>query len=205
VVAKRHVQVGEKVAFDSPLVTIVDLTDMELQAAVPAADVPELAIGKAVELTIDGFGDRRFTGRVERINPAAEPGTRAILVYVGIPNPDAALRGGMFATGLIALAASTPVPTLPATAVRTEAGQTFVWTVEGGKLVKRGVMTGRRDDATGRVELKTALPPDIPVLAARFDNLKDGAPAIVKAPGPAPVPASAPATTPTSGRTQAAG
>ncbi|MET0917433.1 MAG: efflux RND transporter periplasmic adaptor subunit [Burkholderiales bacterium] len=207
VVAKRHVQVGEKVAFDSPLVTVVDLTEMELQAAVPAADVPELAIGKAVELTIDGFGDRRFKGRVERINPAAEPGTRAIFVYVGIPNPDGALRGGMFATGRIALAASAPVPTLPATAVRTEAGQTFVWTVESGKLVKRGVTTGRRDDATGRVELKTALPPDAPVLAARFDNLKDGAPAIVKAPAqaPAPVPASAPATTPTSGRTQAAG
>jgi membrane fusion protein (multidrug efflux system) len=205
VVAKRHVQVGEKVAFDSPLVTVVDLADMELQAAVPAVDVPELSIGKAVELTIDGFGDRRFTGRVERINPAAEPGTRAILVYVGIPNVDRALRGGMFATGRIALAASAPVPTLPATAVRAEAGQTFVWTVEGGKLVKRFVMTGRRDDATGRVEVKTALPPDAPVLAARFDNLKDGAPAIVKAPAPAPVPATAPATPPTSGRTQAAG
>ena len=62
-----------------------------------------------------------------------------------------------------------------------------------------------RDDANGLVEVKTALPPDAPVLAARFDNLKDGAPAIVKAPAPAPVPASAPATTPTSGRTQAAG
>jgi len=205
VVAKRHVQVGEKVAFDSPLVTVVDLSDMELQAAVPAVDVPELTIGKSVELTIDGFGDRRFTGRVERINPAAEPGTRAILVYVGIPNTDRALRGGMFATGRIALAASAPVPTLPATAVRTEAGQTFVWTVEGGKLVKRFVTTGRRDDTVGRVEVKTALPPDAPVLAARFDNLKDGAPAIVKAPAPAPLPASAPATMPTSGRTQAAG
>jgi len=198
-VAKRHVQPGEKVAFDSPLVTIVDLTEMELQAAVPASDVPELAIGKAVELTIDGFGERRFSGRVERINPSAEAGTRAILVYVGIPNADGALRGGMFATGRVALAASAPVATLPATAVRTDAGQTFVWTVEGGKLVKRGIVTGRRDDAAGRVEVKTALTPGVPVLAARFDNLKDGAPAIVKA--PAPVPASAP----TSGRSQAAG
>ena len=203
IVAKRHVQIGEKVAFDSPLVTVVDLTDMELQAAVPAVDVPELSIGKAVELTIDGFGERRFTGRVERINPSAEAGTRAILVYVGIPNRDGALRGGMFATGRIALAASAPVPTLPATAIRTEAGQTYVWTVEGGKLVKRGVMTGRKDDATGRVELKTPLEPNTPVLAAKFDNLKDGAPAIVKAPAPVPAPASAPA--PTSGRMQAAG
>ena len=198
-VAKRHVQPGEKVAFDSPLVTIVDLTEMELQAAVPASDVPELAIGKAVELTIDGFGERRFSGRVERINPSAEAGTRAILVYVGIPNADGALRGGMFATGRVALAASEPVATLPATAVRTDGGQTFVWTVEGGKLVKRGIVTGRRDDAAGRIEVKTALAPGVPVLAARFDNLKDGAPAIVKA--PAPVPASAP----TSGRSQAAG
>ena len=109
----------------------------------------------------------------------------------------------MFATGRVALAASEPVATLPATAVRTDGGQTFVWTVEGGKLVKRGVVTGRRDDAAGRIEIKTALPPDVPVLAARFDNLKDGAPAIVKAPATAPVPA--PASAPTSGRTQAAG
>ena len=205
IVAKRHVQIGEKVAFDSPLVTVVDLTDMELQAAVPAVDVPELSIGKSVELTIDGFGERRFTGRVERINPAAEPGTRAILVYVGIPNKDGALRGGMFATGRIALSASAPVPTLPATAIRTEAGQTYVWTVDGGKLAKRFVTIGRKDDATGRIELKTSLPEQASVLAAKFDNLKDGAPAIVKAPVPAPVPASAPASVPTSGRTQAAG
>ena len=98
---------------------------MELQAAVPAVDVPELAIGMPVDLAIDGFGERRFSGRIERINPATEPGTRAILVYVGIPNADDTLRGGMFATGRIALAAGTPVATLPATAVRTEAGQSL--------------------------------------------------------------------------------
>jgi RND family efflux transporter MFP subunit len=201
IVAKRHVQPGEKVAFDSPLVTVVDLKDMELQAVVPATDVPELSIGKMVELTIDGFGERRFSGRVERINPATEPGTRSILVYVGIPNQDGSLRGGMFATGRIALAAGAPVPTVPATALRTEAGQAFVWTLEDRKLVKRIVMTGARDDAAGRVELRTALPVGALVLAAKFDNLKDGAPAMVKAPSATPVPASAP----TSGSTQVAG
>jgi len=202
IVAKRHVQPGEKVAFDSPLVTIVDLKDMELQAAVPAVDVPELTIGKPVELVIDGFGDRRFKGRVERMNPATEPGTRSILVYVGIPNTDGALRGGMFATGRIALAATAPVPTLPATAVRTEGGISYVWMLEDGKLAKRVVALGARDDAAGRVEVRTALPVGAPVLGARMDNLKDGAPAIVKAPAPAaPVPAAAP----TSGSTQVAG
>lgn len=200
-VGKRHVQPGEKVAFDSPLVTVVDLTDMELQAAVPAVDVPGVGIGKSVELVIDGFGERRFTGRVGRINPSTEPGTRSILVYVGIPNPDRSLRGGMFATGRIALAAGTPVATLPATAVRTEGGQAFVWTLEDGKLVKRNVVTGARDDAAGHIEIRTVLPAGVPVLGAHFDNLKDGAPAIVKAPSQAPLPAAAP----TSGKTQVAG
>jgi RND family efflux transporter MFP subunit len=180
IVARRHVQPGEKVAFDSPVVTVVDLTEMELQAAVPSADVPELALGMPVDLTSDGFGDRRFSGRIERINPATEAGTRSILVYVGIPNADRSLRGGMFATGRIALAAAVAVPTLPQAAIRTEAGQTFVWTVDAGKLVRRIVVVGRRDDEAGRIEVKTVLPAGTPVLASRFDNLKDGAPALVK-------------------------
>jgi len=41
IVAKRHVQPGEKVAIEAPIVTIVDLTALELQAMVPAIDVPD--------------------------------------------------------------------------------------------------------------------------------------------------------------------
>ena len=182
IVARRHVQTGEKVAVESPIVTIVDLTDLEVQALVPALDVPELVPGMPVELAVDGFGERRFAGRIERINPSTEPGTRAIIVYVALPNPDAALRSGMFATGRIALAASAPLPTLPAIAVRSEAGQSYVWTIERGRLAKRIVSTGRRDETSGRVEIRSTLAPDTPVLAARFDNLKDGAPALVRAP-----------------------
>ena len=182
IVAKRHVQTGEKVAIEAPIVTIVDLKDLEVQAMVPAIDVPELKLGMPVELNVDGFGERRFQGRIDRINPSTEPGTRAIIVYVSLPNPDAALRSGMFTTGRIALAASAPTATLPFAAVRSDAGQSYVWTIDGGKLARRVVITGRRDETNGRVEIKTALPAQVPVLAARFDNLKDGAPALVKAP-----------------------
>jgi RND family efflux transporter MFP subunit len=181
IVAKRHVQPGEKVPFDTPLVTIVDLTEMELQAMVPANDIPELELGMKVTLAIDGFGERRFTGTIDRINPTTEAGTRAILVFIHIPNADGVLRGGMFGTGRVTLAAGAPVPTLPAIAVKTEAGQNFVWTIENGKLARRLVTLGRRDDSAGRVEIKTALPSGVPILAAPFDNLKIGLPATVRA------------------------
>jgi len=180
--AKRHVQPGEKVNFDSPLFTIVDLGRMELQAMVPANDIPEIRIAMPVELSIDGFGARTFAGSVERINPTTESGTRAILVFVQIPNPDAALRGGMFATGRIRLAEGAAVPTLPLAAIRTEAGQTYVWSVEAGRLARRSVTLGRRDEAAALVELKSTLPADAQVLAARFDNLKEGGPAVLRSP-----------------------
>jgi RND family efflux transporter MFP subunit len=184
VVGKRHVQPGEKVAFDAPLVTVVDLTDLELQALVPAIDIPGIAVGMPVELAVDGFGARKFTGRIGRINPSTEPGTRAILVYVGLRNSDATLRSGMFANGRIALAAGAPTAVLPQAAVRTEAGQSFVWVIDGGKLSRRIVTLGRRDEEAGLVELKNTLPKGLPVLSTRFDNLKEGAPALVKAPAP---------------------
>lgn len=194
IVAKRHVQPGEKVAFDTPLVTVMDLKDIELQALVPAVDIPELRVGMNVDLAVDGFGDRRFTGRIERINPSTEPGTRAILVFVGVPNASNELRGGMFASGRIALAPSAPTMSLPAGAVREEAGQTYVWAIEDGKLVRRMVVVGRRDEESGRVEIKTALPRELKVLAGRFENLKEGAPALVKAPDVTPPKASETAT-----------
>ena len=184
VVGKRHAQPGEKVAFDAPLVTVLDLSDLELQALVAAMDVPGLAVGMTVELSVDGFGERKFAGRIARINPSTEPGTRAILVYVALRNPDAALRSGMFANGRVALAASEPIASLPQAAVRTEAGQSFIWVIVDGKLARRIVTIGRRDEAAGLIEIRSPLPKSLPVLATRFENLKEGSPALVKGPSP---------------------
>ena len=184
VVGKRHAQPGEKVAFDAALVTVLDLSDLELQALVPAIDVPGLAVGMTVELAVDGFGERKFAGRIARINPSTEPGTRAILVYVALRNPETALRSGMFANGRVALAASEPIASLPQAAVRTEAGQSFIWVIVDGKLARRIVTLGRRDEAAGLVEVRSPLPKNVPVLATRMENLKEGSPALVKGPSP---------------------
>ena len=144
IVAKRHVQPGEKVAFDSPLVTIVDLKDMELQAMVPAIDVPELSDRRrrsSSRSTASANG--AFRGRVERINPSTEPGTRAFLVYVGIPNQREVLRGGMFATGRIAIAAQAPTPTLPLRRSAPKPARPSSGRSRTGSSSRRNVMLGR--------------------------------------------------------------
>jgi membrane fusion protein, multidrug efflux system len=71
--------------------------------------------------------------------------------------------------------------TVPSGAVGQASGQDFVWAIEKGALVRRIIVTGRRDAASGRVEVVKGLGLDAQILAVRFDNLKEGAPAKVVA------------------------
>lgn len=173
-VAKRNVQPGEKVAFDTPLLAIVDLSQLEVQAQVPVSDVAQLRTGMPAQVEIEGLPGRRIAGRVERINPSTEPGTRTINIYVSLPNEESLLRAGMFARVALVTSAEAEVPALPVSALRVENGTTFVWTVSDGKVVRRLVETGRRDERAQWVEITGGLTPADVVLATKFDNLRDG-------------------------------
>jgi membrane fusion protein (multidrug efflux system) len=179
IVARQHARTGEKVTIDAALYTLVNLRQMELQAMVPASDIGAVQLGAAVRFTVDGFEGKTFTGRVERINPTAEPGSRTVTVYITVPNADLLLRGGSFASGSLDLVASALRPTLPLSAIRSENGQNFVWLIQDGKLARRPVVLGRRDEEAGLVQLAEALPA-APVVAARVDGLREGNPAVLK-------------------------
>lgn len=181
IVARKNVQVGEKTQVDAPLFSIVDLDSIELQAIVPAGEVGDIDKGMRAALVVDGMPERTFDAIVSRINPATEPGTRSIVVFLAVPNRDHVLKSGMFANGTLRLAAASPKPALPASAIQSDAGQPVVWTIESGKLVRRTISLGARDDATGMVEVRSGVPANIPVLASKFDNLKEGAEAVAKA------------------------
>lgn len=191
VVARRHVQLGERVALDAPLYTLVDLGQLEFQAPVPAADLHTLQAGMSVELAIDGFPGERFSGRLSRINPATEPGTRSILVYVHLDNPGGRIKAGMFASGDVLLAATPPVPTLPVGALRQESGESYAWIVVDGKLNRRSVRVGQLDLASGRVEIQQGIPENAWVLVGKFDLLRDGQAARIKSESGSPLAAKA--------------
>jgi membrane fusion protein (multidrug efflux system) len=134
-------------------------------------------------------------GRLARIAPAAEAGTRSIGVTVELSNPNENYRAGQYAMASVQLADATQRLTLPLTAVGTTSGQDHVWVIESGALARRAVLLGRRDEREGRVEVLQGVGPGGQVLAARFDNLREGAKAVVVASKSATV-ASAAASTP---------
>ena len=180
VVATRSVNAGEKVGVDQALFTLVDLGRMEIEAPAPASEIPAVRVGQSASFRVDGFGERAFEGRVERINPTAQPGSRAIVLYISVRNPDGALRGGMFAKGQIVLDRTQPGAVIPATALREESGQPYVFTIENGRIQRRAVKVGAAQPQEGLVEIVSGLERGTNVVAARVSGLKPGAPAKLK-------------------------
>ena len=180
IVSKRYVVAGEKVTAEQQVVTIVDLHLLELAGTVGTQDVARLSAGMPVTLKIEGI-DKPVEGKLARIAPSAEAGTRSIGVAVQLQNPKETMRAGQYAVAQVQIGDATPCLTVPIGAISSASGQEYVWTVESGKLLRRTVTTGRRDPVRQRAEVLAGLSPDVPVLGARFDNLREGAKARVVA------------------------
>ena len=145
-IASRSVEPGEKVAVDTKLFDVVDLRTLELEAPVPVGEIGRVRIGQPVRIAFDGI-DAPVLGAITRINPAAQAGSRSIMVYVRIANPSATLRVGMFGTGTIAVGSRQNVLVVPATAVRTDGTRRSVYALIDGKLVEQPVQTGATGNA----------------------------------------------------------
>jgi RND family efflux transporter MFP subunit len=174
VVAERFAKPGERIALDAKVIAIVDLSRLELEAAVPASEIAKVHVGQKLEFRVDGFGERPFVGRIERINPATVAGSRSINVYAVIDNPDGLLRAGMFAQGAASLERIVDALFIPASAVREQAGKHFVYALIEGRVVRRPVTTAA-PDAAGWVQVVQGLSAGERIVRANLGVLREGA------------------------------
>lgn len=177
-VSSRTIQPGEKVSADNRLLDVVDLQRMELEAAVPTSDIMSVAPGQEVQVKVEGL-PQTLPGKVVRINPAIQSGSRSILVYVQIDNPNGALRVGMFGDAQLTLAKKAGVLTLPQSAIRNDAGKTSVYAIENGKLLQKPVtlgLQGALDEpgAGGVVEIVSGLEAGALVVKNNLGLLRNG-------------------------------
>jgi RND family efflux transporter MFP subunit len=184
IVSKRHVQAGDKVAPDMPVYTIVGLNELTLEAQVPTTDIPRVKVGQQVDFKVDGFQGRAFNGKVARINPTVENGSRAMLVYISVPNADGALRGGMFAKGSITTERTKAAPLVPVAALREENGRQVVYKVADGVVVAQPVKLGLRSDDAGLAEVTEGLTQGANVIISRLETVKPGTKVKLAAPAP---------------------
>ena len=160
VVSQRLAQPGERIGVDGRVVEIIDLSRMELEANISAADALDVKVGQTAILTIEGSA-RPLSSQVVRINPNTQAGSRNVLVYFSIANNAGQalnLRQGLFAQGSLGTAKVSAL-TVPLSAVRTDKPTPYVQVLDGNVVKHMSVEMAQRGEVVtdGRRETVVAV------------------------------------------------
>ena len=185
IVSERAVSAGDVVQVGAQLVTIIDPSSMRLEATVPVAQLAEIETGAAVVFSVAGYGDQRFTGKVDRINPAVDPGTGQVRIYVRIPNTSRRLVAGAFAEGQMATESHEGV-VVPIGAVDERGLRPQVVKLAQARVERVEVTLGIRDQASERIEILSGVAEGDTLLVGAAQGLAPGTVVRVAADEPKP-------------------
>ncbi|MBA2627884.1 MAG: efflux RND transporter periplasmic adaptor subunit [Gemmatimonadales bacterium] len=174
IVSERQVSAGDVVSPGALLFTVIDPASMRLEASVAADQLGALKAGALVDFTVNGFADRRFEGRIERINPTVDRATGQVRIYVSIPNAGRTLVGGLFAQGRVATVTERGL-TVPSAAIDERGTKPMVLVLRNSRVQHVPVELGIRDDVTERVLIRSGVAAGDTVLLGSAQGLSDGA------------------------------
>lgn len=146
----RRVNPGQYLNPGDPIATLTDLSRLYVEFALPQQNLALVKPGATVLLASDAYPERTFTARVNAVEPRIGEDTRNVTVQAIMPNPDRALRPGMYVTASLELPAQNGALVVPATAIQTSAQGDSVIVIRGSDARKGGkaeyvpVMAGRR-------------------------------------------------------------
>lgn len=181
VVSDRKVSAGDTAQIGKELVKVIDPTSMRFEALVSADQVGEINAGQPVHFRVHGYGEQEFTGKVRRVNPAANPTTRQVEVLVDFVGEKQPKLAGLYAEGRVETESKSSL-TVPASAVVRDGDKSSAWRVKDNKLQKVTLEIVERDARSGDYVLKQGLAEGDQVLRYPTALLKDNQP--VQAAGP---------------------
>lgn len=176
VVSQRLAQPGERVGIDARIIEIVDLNQLELEAALSAGESLTVRVGQTAQLQIEGSA-QKLNARVVRINPSTVAGSRAVLVYLAV-DATPGLRQGLFAQGTLGTQRVQAL-VVPLSAVRTDKPQPYVQLIskkaDGQQVVHQRVQLGARGEVDGLAMVAVeGLPENATVVAGTVGVLREG-------------------------------
>ncbi len=175
VIAQRPANTGDVVTTGTVLFVIMDPWRLELQASVPAQELPHLRIGTSVDFEVRGAAREHFAGRIERISPVADPTTRQVSIFVQVPNPGRRLVAGLFAEGRVATEKRRSL-VVPTDAVDKRESNPWVLKVQDGKTERVEVRLGVEDKRTERLEVLSGLNDGDLLLVGAAQQITPGTP-----------------------------
>ena len=142
IVQLKRASVGEYLAAGAPVVDIVRMNPLRLQAQVPERDAGTVRFGQNVRVSVEGDA-RVYIGQIKRLSPVITQQNRMLMVEADVQN-DGSLRPGSFAKAEIVTNDSKMAVTVPNNAIVNFAGIEKVIVVQNGKALEKPITTGRR-------------------------------------------------------------
>jgi RND family efflux transporter MFP subunit len=173
IVSERKVSNGDTAQIGKELVKVVDPNSMRFEGRVSADKVGVVKAGQSVLFAINGYPGQSFSGKVKRVDPAANPVTRQVEVLVDFTGNSQPRVAGLFAEGRIE-AESSSVLMVPESALIKQGDSTYAWKIKNNALSRVELGIGQRDVRSGNWAVQTGLAVGDQVLRAPSSGFRDG-------------------------------
>jgi multidrug efflux pump subunit AcrA (membrane-fusion protein) len=176
IIARRSIDPGEMAQPGVPLLTIVKMDQVKVEASVPQDHINQIKVGSEVQVKVNGL-DKTFTGAVDFVSPISDPNSSTFPVKIRVKNQDGLLRAGMLAEVYLAGKTESKLK-LPASAVFKKADKSYVFKLDGDVVHQVEVTTdgGDRD----WVEISSGVNADDLIVINPSGKLADGSKVRVK-------------------------
>ncbi|EIW17054.1 MULTISPECIES: efflux RND transporter periplasmic adaptor subunit [Pelosinus] len=161
VIIGKPIPAGQTVApgISTPMVlmSVADLSKMQIEAQVDESDIGKIALGQRVTFTVDAYIDKVFSGTVSNISQKANI-TQNVVYYVvtiDVEGPGTMLKPTMTARVSIQSGESKNTILVPLSAIKENQGQPYVQIMVSGKIENINVTTGLSNE--DKVEITSGL------------------------------------------------
>jgi HlyD family secretion protein len=179
VVADRSVYPGEMPPSGTPIISIIDISQIVARANVPVKEASSIKVGRPARIT---GPDGDLAGKVTVVSPSVDPNTTTVEVWVEAANPQERLKPG--GTVRVAIIAETIQNTmvLPAAALLNsdEGGQKVMVVTKDNVAHERKISAGVRQG--DRVQILSGLQEGDQVVTSGGLGLEDKAKVTIQAP-----------------------
>lgn len=174
IISDRKVSAGDTAQVGKELVKVIDPRSMRFEGMVSAESIGRVRTGQTVVFRIHGFADKDFSGRITRVNPAANVTTRQVEVLVEFADAGQQPKlAGLYAEGWVETNTAAGL-SLPSSSLVRDGDRTFAWRLSGDALQKVLLTLGERDARSGEFALKSGLQEGDQVLRYPTSSLHDG-------------------------------
>ena len=151
----KAISEGEYVRVQTALVTIVRVNPIKAIINIPEKMAGWVTVGRPVTISVEAYPDRKFTGRIARMNPTVDPETRSFVAVGHVDNGEELLKPGFFLRASIPSNRVENLLTIPQKALAYTYGVYSVFVLKGNQAQQREVKIG--DRLGGDVEILEGL------------------------------------------------